>query len=177
MDSDQSPVSTIGSKLFSRRLTQLLNTYWLASADPYTLTGGIDIATIQDGTMVGQGSNVTGQLSIETNVLHCSVAYMAVLVGISATLLIIGLFTAYLDATRKGPDVLDDFVNSLRHSPYVHINQGPTMEDGQEKARRLRTTTIRMGDVRPDDPIGYVAIGTPNEQQPVAKLDHKRQYV
>jgi hypothetical protein len=50
------------------------------------------------------------------------------------------------------------------------------MEDGGDKAKRLRNTMIRMGDVKPDDEVGYVAIGTPSERQPVHKLDHRRQY-
>jgi len=50
------------------------------------------------------------------------------------------------------------------------------MEDGQDKARRLRKTVIRMGDVKPHDDIGYVAIATPTEQQPVHTLNPQRHY-
>lgn len=101
---------------------------------------------------------------------------MAVLVVISVVLFAFGLGTTYLEATGRGPDVLDDFVNSLGHNPYVHVQQGPMMEDGREKARRLRNTVIRMGDVKPDDPVGYVAIATPNEVQRVERLQLQRVY-
>lgn len=33
-----------------------------------------------------------------------------------------------------------------------------------------------MGDVDPGGDYGYVAIGTPNERQPVERLDHRRYY-
>ena len=115
---------------------------------------------------------------VERIVLRCHVPYFVVLLVISLGLCAVGLVTAYLDATRRGPDVLDDFVNSLRHNPYVHVDTlGPSMQDGQEISRRLRNTVVQMGDVRPDDHVGYVAIGTPNERQPVERLDPRRHYL
>jgi hypothetical protein len=126
-----------------------------------------------DGTI----SSSQGRFIVETSVLRCHSVYFAILLCISILLFVAGLATAYLDATRRGPDILDDFVNSLTHSPYVHVDRGPSMEDGQEKARRLRATIIQMGDVHPEGQSGYVAIATPNERQPVQRLDHKRYYL
>lgn len=177
------PIYDIGPELFSTRLTQLLNTYWLASIAPYTIVSGVK--TVPDGVSASgfingrnDGSLATSQGSyyIETEVLRCHKVYFAILLTISILLFAAGLMTAYLDATRKGPDVLDDFVNSLRHSPYVHVEQGPSMEDGQEKARRLRQTVVQMGDVSPGGDYGYVAIGTPSRDQPIERLTHKRYY-
>ncbi|KAK6439819.1 hypothetical protein LTR95_003959 [Oleoguttula sp. CCFEE 5521] len=176
-DDSALPLYKLGSELFSQRFTQLVNTYWLSGADPYTMTGGIKLEDQARGTGYTFTDNTAGQISIEKRVLSCHVLFMALLMVISIALCAAGAVTAYLNATRRGPDVLDDFVNSLRHSPYVHVDQGPTMEDGEAKARRLRGTVIRMGDVRPDDPVGYVAIGTPNERQPVHPLNHGRQYI
>lgn len=176
-------IYTIGDRLFSTRFTQLLNTFWLNSVVPYTLVTGLNVTQdVNDPTVFHTASNdgsvgtSTGQYYIETMVLRCHKAYFSILVVVSILLFLAGLATAYLDATRQGPDVLDDFVNSLRHSPYVHVDQGPSMEDGQEKARRLRQTVIQMGDVKPGDEYGYVAIGTPSEEQPVRRLDHRRYY-
>jgi hypothetical protein len=95
---------------------------------------------------------------------------------IAIVLFVDAVITAYLDRIRQGPDVLDNFVNSLRHSPFVHVDQGPTLEDGVEKAKRLRGTVIRMGDVKPADEVGYVAIATPSETQPVEPLVPSRAY-
>jgi hypothetical protein len=181
---------TIGDELFSLRLAQLLNTFWLASIAPYTVIEGLvydvppkeemsgyptsDLRSIfNDGTI----SSSQGRFIVETSVLRCHSVYFAVLLCVSILLFVAGLATAYLDATRRGPDILDDFVNSLTHSPYIHVDRGPSMEDGQEKARRLRATIIQMGDVDPEGDHGYVAIATPNERQPVQRLDHKRYYL
>ena len=175
--SDSQPLVDIGSALFSRRLTQLLNTYWLASIDPFTMVNGIDFWMLEDGDGLPP-PNTPGKMYIEKMVLRCHTPFMAVLLVIAIGLFIIGLITAYLDGTRKGPDVLDQFVNSLRHNPYVHVEKlGNTMEDGQDMARRLRNTVVQMGDVQPDEHVGYVAIATPSQNQPVKPLDHRRHYV
>jgi hypothetical protein len=173
----QRPITEVGDQLFSWRLSQLMNTYWLASIEPFSVISGIDLDAIEVGD-AKPVSSTPGHMYVERIVLRCHIPYFAVLLVISLGLCAIGLVTAYLDATRRGPDVLDDFVNSLRHNPYVHVDTlGPSMQDGQEISRRLRNTVVQMGDVRPDDHVGYVAIGTPNERQPVERLDPRRHYL
>lgn len=173
----QRPITEVGDQLFSWRLSQLMNTYWLASVEPFSVISGIDIDAIQKEE-ANPLPTAQGHMYVERIVLRCHVPYFAVLLVISLGLCVVGLATAYLDATRRGPDVLDDFVNSLRHNPYVHVDTlGPSMQDGQEISRRLRNTVVQMGDVRPDDHVGYVAIGTPNERQPVERLDPRRHYL
>jgi hypothetical protein len=176
-ETGQRPITEVGDQLFSWRLPQLMNTYWLASIEPFSVISGIDIDAIQAGD-AKPVSSTPGRMYVERIVLRCHMPYFAVLLVISLGLCAVGLVTAYLDATRRGPDVLDDFVNSLRHNPYVHVDTlGPSMQDGQEISRRLRNTVVQMGDVRPDDHVGYVAIGTPNERQPVERLNPRRHYL
>jgi hypothetical protein len=176
-ETSQRPITDVGDQLFSWRLTQLMNTYWLASIEPFSVISGIDVDAIV-AQYAKPVSSTPGRMYVERIVLRCHMPYFAVLLVISLGLCAIGLVTAYLDATRRGPDVLDDFVNSLRHNPYVHVDTlGPSMQDGQEISRRLRNTVVQMGDVRPDDHVGYVAIGTPNERQPVERLDPRRHYL
>jgi len=176
-ETDQSPITDVGDQLFSWRLSQLMNTYWLASVEPFSVVSGVDLEAIQYQE-ANRLPSAQGHMFVERVVLRCHTPYFAVLLVISLGLCAIGLVTAYLDATRRGPDVLDDFVNSLRHNPYVHVDTlGPSMQDGQEISRRLRNTVVQMGDVRPDDHVGYVAIGTPNDRQPVERLDPRRHYL
>ena len=176
---DDLPLYTMSAELFSHRFSQLLNTYWLASIAPFTITSGVNYTDgqLRENLQDCNIRSTTGQVYYERIVLSCRKVFFAILLCVSLLLTSLGLATAYLDAIRRGPDVLDDFVNSLRHSPFVHIDQGPTMEDGQDKAKRLRGTVIKMGDVRPEDPVGYVAIGTPNDIQPVERLDYRRHYL
>lgn len=176
-ETGQRPITDVGDQLFSWRLSQLMNTYWLAGVEPFSVISGIDLEAIQNEE-ANPLPSAQGHMYVERIVLRCHVPYFAILLVISLGLCAVGLTTAYLDATRRGPDVLDDFVNSLRHNPYVHVDSlGPSMQDGQEISRRLRNTVVQMGDVRPDDHVGYVAIGTPNDSQPVRRLDPGRHYL
>lgn len=172
-----SPLTSIASNpLFSHRLTQLLNTYWLSTIEPFWVLSGIDLDMIENGD-VATPPSVHGTTFIEKTVLRCHVAYMAVLLFISVSLFVMGVGTAYLDATRKGPDVLDDFVNSLRHNPFVKTEKlGPSMQDGREMVQRLKGVVVKMGDVQPGEEVGFVAIATPGEGQLVGGLDHRRRY-
>ncbi|KXT09097.1 hypothetical protein AC579_5302 [Pseudocercospora musae] len=176
--SNQLPINLVGDLLFSQRLTQLLNTYWLTSAEPFQMVTGIDLEMVESGESTVPLPTTMGTTFVEKIVLRCHIPYMAVLLVISIALFGMGMATAYLDATRKGPDVLDDFVNSLRHNPYVHVDDklGSSMEDGKEMVQRLKHTVVKIGDVHPGESVGYVAIGTPNHVQPVEHLDHRRHY-
>ncbi|EME46214.1 hypothetical protein DOTSEDRAFT_70257 [Dothistroma septosporum NZE10] len=164
---------TIGDELFSTRFTQLLNTYWMANVAPYSMTGSFTPNNTFEGSIA---ATTSGQIRIETIVLRCNVPFMIILVAISIALCLAGMATAYLDATRRGPDILDNFASSLRYNPYVHVEAGSGMDDGLKRTRRLRSTFVQLGDVRPEDPVGVVAVGTPTWKQPMRMLQHDRQY-
>lgn len=167
------PIAPIGSELFSRRFGQLLNTYYLSGVAPNGMIGDFTYPTNDEyGVATSSGISQTMQL-----VMRCHTPYLIVLVIASSIIFLAGMTTAYLDAFRRGPDVLDNFVNTLRDSPHVHCDFGPSMEDGTDKIKRLRRTTVKMGDVRPGDPVGMVAIATPTANQPVHKLTPKREYM
>ncbi|CAK3810104.1 hypothetical protein DOTSEDRAFT_70257 [Lecanosticta acicola] len=164
---------SIRNDLFSYRATQLLNTYWLANIAPFSVTGNFKPNNTRES---GVSRAVQGQVRVETTVLRCHTHWMILLVAISIVLFLAGMATAYLDATRKIPDVLDYFANSLQYNPYVHVERVSSMEEGAERARRLKDLRIQMGDVRPDDPAGYIAIGTPGYKQPIRMVSAERRY-
>jgi hypothetical protein len=115
---------------------------------------------------------------VKRMVLKCHKPCLAILLIISLDLCAIGITIAYLDTIRRGPGVLDEFVNSLRHNPYVHVEgMRPSMQGGREISRRLGNTVVRTGDVRPDERVRYVAIATPNQRQLVEGLDPERHYL
>jgi hypothetical protein len=172
LDGNTKELYSIGDELFSQRFSQLLNTFWLASIAPFSIAGSFS-AYPPDQT----AAQTQGTIRIVEDVMKCNIPYLVILFLIALVLLVATLVTSYLDGIRRGPDVLDNFVNSLRHSPFVNVDQGPTLEDGVEKAKRLRGTVIKMGDVKPQDEVGYVAIATPSAAQPVEPLVPLRTYV
>jgi len=80
-----------------------------------------------------------------------------------------------------GPQVLDDFTTSLRYNAYASIEQKSSIEDGVDIARRSRHVRVQLGDVRPDEEVGLVAVATvtaatDDGSQTVGQLRRKRLY-
>jgi hypothetical protein len=88
-----------------------------------------------------------------------------------------GVATVILNLIRKGPEVLDSFTSSLRDNPFVQGDIGPSTEDGPDKARRLGNVELIVGDVRPEEESGYIAVAVDTKEQPVEKLRPVRRYL
>lgn len=124
------PIGSIGDKLFSERLTQLLNTYLLTSSAPCAVSSNFSYPGKDESHSVGHSianSSPTSSPSygIQSTqrhvqrsqiVLRCHVMWTVVLVIVSSLLIAVGLGTAILDSCRMGPRVLDDFTSSLRYN-------------------------------------------------------------
>jgi hypothetical protein len=187
--SSSNPITDIGPELLSQRLTQLLNTYLLASSVPYAISGGFDYTGQEGDYPVSHSISITwptygivstqGRVQRPQLLLRCHVLWTIVLIAISSLLIAAGLSTAILDSRRKGPQVLDDFTSSLRYNPYSSIEQKNSIEDGIDIARRSRHVRVQLGDVRPHDEVGLVAVATMGDdegQQTVERLRRRRLY-
>ena len=73
---------------------------------------------------------------------------------------------------------MDDFTSSLRYNPYSSVEQKNSIEDGIDIARRSRHVRVQLGDVRPHDEVGLVAVATmgDDEGQTVERLRQRRLY-
>lgn len=181
------PLADIGAVLFSRRFAQLLNTFWMASCAPIAIITGstssddnvYNITQENHGALFASrnGSNITTAeiVTIET-VLEVNKAWAAGLISISAMLIVAGIAGFLFDVWQKSPSVIDYFVSNLRHNPYAEIGEHTSTEDGADMARRLRHTTVQIGDVRSDEDVGMIAIVTPTESRPVQEIRRRRVY-
>jgi hypothetical protein len=140
------PIGDVGEKLFSQRLTQLLNTYLLTSSAPYAISGNFTHSNQDELYLAGHSISSSSpsygiqsvQARVETSqvVLRCHVAWTITLIAISSLLIAAGLSTAIIDSYRMGPQVLDDFTSSLRYNPYAAVEQ---------KNRSSMESTLRVG--------------------------------
>jgi hypothetical protein len=101
---------------------------------------------------------------------------MAVLLVSSAAMLLCGVMGAIMGIRRRGPDILDNFTGLLRDNPYVVDPQYSSMDDAVDQARRLRNIIVRLGDVRPDDEVGHVAIARSGSNAIVGPLSVEKMY-
>jgi hypothetical protein len=184
------PIGDVGEKLFSQRLTQLLNTYLLTSSAPYAVSGNFTHSPQDEVYSAGHSiaasapsygiRSTQGRVERSQTVFRCHLTWTIILVAISSLLIAAGLSTAILDSFRKGPQVLDDFTSSLRYSPYASIEQKSSIEDGIDIARRSRHLTVQLGDVRPHEEVGLVAVATKavdfDSEQAVGRLRRRRVY-
>jgi hypothetical protein len=184
-------IGKIGDELFSQRLTQLLNTYLLACAAPYAISGNFSFPTEEGAYSAGHKiansspaygiQSTQGRVQRSQIVLRCHALWTIVLIAISSLLITAGLSTAILESFRMGPQVLDDFTSSLRYNPYASIVQRNSIEDGIDIARRSRHVKVQLGDVRSHDEVGLVAVATVTDDgvdgnQTVERLRRRRVY-
>lgn len=181
-------IGSIGPILFSQRFSQLLNTFWLISIAPKAVTGSFSAPSlthmIDQASLQSEGDTIEpygirlreGQNEFSFTVLRYSTIWLSTLIGISSLLVLAGLLTAAFDICRKSPMVLDDFVSSLRHNPYARLDVRSSTEDGVDILRRHRHVKVRLGDVRPEEDMGHLAVGTLGTGQALEKIKEKRLY-
>lgn len=162
----------LGDGPISKRMSQLLNTYWVASIAPQAVAGNFVLAN----TTTYNRDSVIGTITTSETVLKCNNAWLAIMFICSLVLFISGMATIVLAAYRRGPDILDRFSSLLRDNPYVLVPHESSIVDAVNESRRLRDVMVRLGDVRPGDDVGYVAIATYGEDQAVDKLNPRRLY-
>jgi hypothetical protein len=178
-DPDEAPgIADLGDMIFSQRFAQLLNTYWLAFAAPFSVTGKFTAQNDMSSAMANGGSglarNATAQLQTVETVLVCNNVWLVVLLVGSLAMFIAGITTTTLNLTRKGPEVLDSFASMLRDSPHAHVGTGPSTEDGSDKARRLQKTRVMLGDVCPAETAGFIALATQTDGDGVDHVQRLR---
>lgn len=192
-DPEAQPVlANVGETAFSYRFAQLLNTYLLANTAPLSVTGNFSVYSAEDllraadnytfygvkGLPPGHGlaANTTATLESVQTVLVCNLPWLVVLAIGSTVMFSAGLATTFLNLVRKGPEILDSFTSLMRDSPFVHVDTGASTEDAADKARRLRKVRVMLGDVRAEETVGYVALGTSIKEESAQKLRSGRMY-
>lgn len=172
-----SKIWEIGNKLVSQRFTQLINTYWIDSIAPFAVSGNFTLAYSDFSTTSQYNTDSTiGTIMTNETVIKCDYKWFAIMLICSLVLFMAGLATVVLTACRRGPDVLDRFSSLLRDNPYAEIPQKSSMEDALDQSKRLGNLRVRIGDVCPEEDVGYVAIGTLDGNYAVRKLSPRRKY-
>jgi hypothetical protein len=167
----------LGDEIISQRFTQLFNTYWIDSVAPAPVSGNFSLEYSEFGTTQQYNTDSTlGTITTTQRVIECNYKWLAILLICSLVLFFIGLATVVLTALRRGPDVLDRFSPLLRYSRFANIPHKSSMEDAADQSRRLRNVTVRLGDIRPEEEVGYIAIGVLDGTHPVQKLSTRRTY-
>jgi hypothetical protein len=154
------PLFQLPKSVFSQRLTQIVNTYYLASILPEGIAG--DLPSILSVTNDPYLANVThnnlpGTVTTFSNVYTINRLWMAAFLVSSLVMFVASVISAVLTHLTSIPDVLG-YVSSLtRDSPHVPLPPGGSTLYGVKRSRLLQGEVVRLGDVQRDDGIGYLA--------------------
>ncbi|KAK1782314.1 hypothetical protein QBC45DRAFT_473094 [Copromyces sp. CBS 386.78] len=84
--------------------------------------------------------------------------WVTILLLCTTVLQILSLVGLFLRLTTPVPDIFDYGASLTRENPFVPVPKGGSAIGGAERARLLRRMRVKMADVRPDEPVGYVAL-------------------
>jgi hypothetical protein len=159
---------------FTTRFARLVNTYWLTGYAPVGITGGVSHTALGFDYII---RNTTAQWTDTTTVYALNFGWLVGLFICSVLLLLTGIASAIFESLTVGPDVLGFASSIVRQSKYVRIpdsERGGSTIGGAQRARMLGKVEVMMQDVRGNQEVGKIALGTGDENS--QRLKHGRLY-
>ncbi|KAJ3522152.1 hypothetical protein NM208_g12981 [Fusarium decemcellulare] len=160
---------------FSRHLTTAFNTFWDATRDPLGHSSTnitrrdlpekneLVVSTLD----VHDFFNSTEAVARRNKVYRADRLWIAVLLTTTMFLQILAILGAALRILIKGPDVLGFASSVTRNNIHIPLPAGGSNLDGPDRARMLGHIRVQLGDVRPEDEVGYIAVRSlPADEQP-----------
>lgn len=157
-------LSELDPTVFSHRLTQLVNSFYMArlgyqfvaesslSVPSINITGssaarGSDILQYQSN--LAQFTVTRGRGLEQESVLRCSVHWAWFMFFLLATLVLIAssVVTSLVTARSRGPEILGFISTLTRDNPNFEFSKIPSTLNGWDRARLLGDVSIRFGDV------------------------------
>lgn len=157
----------------ARRLRRLLNTYWQASTGPQSHNAAVpkDSPAMKSAANTYLDSTLSMALSDATfehdaRVYHCDTSWLAITLIVSGIVLVVGFVGLVASCACVGPDLLNSFTTALRSNPNTakSLNGDNSTLDSSEVAKANRNIVVALQDVRPDEDVGLLAIGTGNDR-------------
>ncbi|KAF2182828.1 hypothetical protein K469DRAFT_636229 [Zopfia rhizophila CBS 207.26] len=164
---------------FGDSLAQLMNTFWQASINLAQVTTGVPpVDEIPPSNLYRNLSYIMPRVYNRINatetqtipVLKCQRPWLAALLMATGAMFLSGMFGLVLEFTRKAPDFALNISSLTRDNPYIHLPAGGSTLDSIDRGRLLQDVRIRLGDVRPNERIGYVAIASCDKEGKVVRL-------
>lgn len=155
------------------RYAQILNTYWMSSVGGILIAG--DDSAWQNLTKTFDEQNYgfssmdisAGPTAIaDTTVmrtrreLHCSITWLLAFTVITTLALASSIAGLVLTMLTKGPRLAMNISTILRDNRYNGLGSAGSYMDDNVRSRRTQATTVRIGDVVPDQDVGHIAIST-----------------
>jgi hypothetical protein len=171
----ETPITTVVSNAtFALRLSQLLNTYWMAILAPNAIPKGLRNTNLAADAGDADTSllNTTATETRDMLVLKCNVMWFVILMLSSIVTVFIGLCGLIAALCRLGPDIGFNISSLVKESPFVDQTSVATTLGSTDRSILMKDWYAKIGDVAAEDEVGYIAIGSGN----VANLQRGRLY-
>ncbi|KLJ12917.1 hypothetical protein EMPG_12108 [Blastomyces silverae] len=164
--------------VFSQRLSQVINTYHMASLFPSAMVGGLDAELplytlyLHSGDSFKHNRTAT-VATLERHLYTTNAAWLAVFLITSAVMLCAAIASSVLAFFTHIPDVLGYASSLTRDSAHFpHAAEGSVL-DGLMRSRKLKDKKVRLGDVQSDEKIGLLAF---SETDLATRAEKKKLY-
>lgn len=153
---------------FTQRLSVLFNSYSQIGFAPMFQAGNF---TRNSSNTYAYATNSFVPLKVVTSnftnstemVCKTDWVWLSILFICSVFLLLAGIASAVWEWQTVGPDILS-FVNTIvRHSKYIVLPKGSGAMSSAERAKMLKSVKVMMQNVKPDEEVGKIALGTMSE--------------
>ncbi|KIW31399.1 uncharacterized protein PV07_03050 [Cladophialophora immunda] len=159
----------------SIRLGQVLNSYYLGSLAPFTITGltvGTGTGESEGGPADEPGNNTVAALASVNNVRYvCQWGWWTIFVLSCILMLITASIGAVLRWNTSSPDILGSISSMTRDSPYVELPEGGSTLGGTDRTRILKELKVQLRDVRERDDVGRLAFGSVDKAEGPPRAD------
>ncbi|KAK7928266.1 hypothetical protein PG985_005264 [Apiospora marii] len=165
-------LTNMSAQVLKRRLTQVINTYWIVDNEFGNAAGGFNESSNTWMNVRSAVKNATVTTANFQEYLHCDDRWAAVLCISSIMLLLEALASTILSFFRLAPDCTD-FLSALTLNDGRLILEGGSSLDEYERVRLLRDVRLKVGDARSWEQVGQTIIAQDGH---VGDLKKKRLY-
>ncbi|KAL2062279.1 hypothetical protein VTL71DRAFT_6545 [Oculimacula yallundae] len=142
----------------ARRLSQVINTHWIADNYFSNAAGSFDTDEVS-GFLKGRVIRDTNLFQIDNlHVLRCDRTWFAILCISTLVMLAAAAAAPVLRSLCMANDTTDFLSAMILHNG-GEIASGRTYLNANERARLIRNVRLKVGDGQPDDAVGKVIIG------------------
>lgn len=173
----------ISDKLLSQRMTQLLNTFWINGIAPYINSGEILLVSGANGLRLPvdkkqyPGVDARGWMVPDYQVMRVSFIWLVVLFFSSTIMLLAAIGAVVFGALRRGPESLEYIASLLKDNRNINVEGlGSSVMEGDDLTRFMKDVVLYLGDVRPDEDSGYLAITTSSDVGQLGRQAPTRRY-
>ncbi|KAH8706100.1 hypothetical protein GQ44DRAFT_819031 [Phaeosphaeriaceae sp. PMI808] len=162
-------LDSVSTKLMSERLTLILNAYWQAASwgplvtrmEPFKAPSDSELsASWKPNAMRLKGTitRTNTTVSISRAVYKANIPWCLTLLFTTSVLIVLGILNLILSWLTIAPDLFSYAASMTRDNPYTNNPNGGSALGGTERSRLLKKLRVQIGDVRPYDKVGYVAL-------------------